>query len=48
MEEAPYITGVDEDTDEEPQYKYNTTDVDTGQYEQQDEREDHEEYHNSH
>ena len=48
MDEAPEITGVNDDTDEEPQYEYDTTYVDIGQYKQHDVQVYNKEYHNSH
>ena len=44
VDEAPGIKSEDEETDEEHQYNYDTTDVDIWKYD----KEDHEEYHKYH
>ena len=40
MDKDPEITGVDEDTDEEPQDNYDTIDLDIGKDDQQYDQED--------
>ena len=45
MDEAPAIIGVEKDTDEEPQEKYDTTYVEIIKYQRQDGQKDDQEDH---